>query len=471
MLISKIYDLSEEVICRCGSEVLISIIPDQWFINYADPEVKTGSKQHTTQMSIWPKSYAGNIGTIIDWFRERPCARKGRWLGTPLPFDREWIIEPISDSTLYPAFYTINHILKEAKITPDQMTLELFDYIFHASGDPHKIGEEIGADPEWIMKAREEFDYWYPVDLNIGGKEHQTVHFPAYIMNHTALLNQVKWPKGILSNWYIVMGGGKISKSKGGAVPIPDLAKRFTADGMRLYYSNIASPFVDVEWNAETAKEYRNQIDRTLQTIKDLLQYRKTKTEMDQWIKNKLAKAAQDTQQYLESMDFRKASGEVFYQIPRDIRWYLRRGGGEQTTIRYILDSWIRLMSPFTPHLAEETWQLLGHKELVSQTTYPTPTTDKIAEMIEKKEDYLQQLIGDIARTIKATKMTPSQIMIYTAEKGPFDECKYLKTCRKFLEEETNTKIQIHQANDSNAPDPGNKKDKAKTLRPAIWLK
>ncbi len=113
------YDLSEEVLCRCGKKVLIKKIPDQWFIDYADPALTARSKEHALTMKILPKEYHENIQGVLEWYRERACVRMGNWLGTRFPFDQRWIIEAIADSTLYPVYYVISRYANEGAIRPE----------------------------------------------------------------------------------------------------------------------------------------------------------------------------------------------------------------------------------------------------------------------------------------------------------------------------------------------------------------
>jgi len=86
-------------------------------------------------MNIIPEEYKKQLPSILDWFDDRACIRKGSWLGTEFPFKKEWIVEPISDSTLYPAYYLISHYVNTNQITPEEMTNEFFDYIFLEKGD------------------------------------------------------------------------------------------------------------------------------------------------------------------------------------------------------------------------------------------------------------------------------------------------------------------------------------------------
>ncbi|HDN95677.1 MAG TPA: leucine--tRNA ligase, partial [Thermoplasmatales archaeon] len=167
-------EFSKRVVCRCGEEVVIKKIPDQWFIKYSDEELTEKSKEWVKNMNIYPKDYKEELPKILEWYGDRACIRQGSWLGTPFPFDEKWVIEPISDSTLYPAYYIISKYVNEGKINVEEMNDDFFDYVFLGKGEAkNEIWEEI----------RKEFDYWYPVDINLGGKEHKTVHFPVFIMN------------------------------------------------------------------------------------------------------------------------------------------------------------------------------------------------------------------------------------------------------------------------------------------------
>ena len=59
------YDLSEEVLCRCGQKVIIKRIDDQWFIRYSDHKLTEESKQHAQKMNIYPQEYYDNLKDFL----------------------------------------------------------------------------------------------------------------------------------------------------------------------------------------------------------------------------------------------------------------------------------------------------------------------------------------------------------------------------------------------------------------------
>ena len=109
--------------------------------------------------------------------------------------DEKWLIESLSDSTIYMAYYTVAHFLQgntfrgqgnnnELKISPEQMTNEVWDYIFFkATPFPGKCG----ISKEKLDKMRREFQYWYPVDLRVSGKDLVPNHLTYFLYNHTAI--------------------------------------------------------------------------------------------------------------------------------------------------------------------------------------------------------------------------------------------------------------------------------------------
>ncbi|HOE52772.1 MAG TPA: leucine--tRNA ligase [Methanomassiliicoccales archaeon] len=525
------YDLSEPVICRCGSPVLIKKVDDQWFIDYANPEVTAAAHEQARKMVILPPEYYQNIHGVLDWFRERACVRQGNWIGTRFPFDEKWIIEAISDSTLYPLYYTISKFANDGSVRPEQMTEEFFDLVVLDKGDAASVSARTGVPQELLMRIREEVHYWYPLDLNLGGKEHMTVHFPAFLMNHVAILPPEMLPRGIFVNWYVVGKGGKISKSKGGAQPIPGAAERFGIDALRLYYAHIASPHADVEWEDEAVESYTARVERMERLLLDLMRMDGQASTVDGWLVSRMANRAGWVREAMKGYDIRTLANEVFFEAFNDLRWYQRRGGGNAATVRRVMDILLPLMMPITPHLAEELWEMSGHEGFVSTTTYPEALEGEIDPAKERAEDYLMALMEDANEILKVTGIRPRRMTLFTSPawkhkvlamaiglhaKGElkvptltkmamadeevrahgkeasdyarrmaeelmkrsspevqkmahtFDERAFLESSRGFLEREYGCIVEVHGAEERGASDPQHKARQAAPGRPAI---
>ena len=311
------HDLSEEVICRCGNKVVIKRIDDQWFIRYSDSQLTQRTKDHTKGMNIFPKEYYDNVSAVLDWFSDRACVRLGNWLGSKFPFDDKWTVEPISDSTLYPAYYIVSKFVNNGTLKVNDLTEEFFDYVFLGRGDGQDNWKEV----------KDEFDYFYPLDINLGGKEHKTVHFPVFLMNHVAILPKDKWPKGILVNWWVTGKGSKISKSKGGAEPIPNAIEKYGVDAMRLYYAHIGSPHVDVVWSEEIVLNYKNALERINSLFEEIKDLKGDNKSIDNWLESRINRHVKYVSEVMQKYDMRELASTVYYTIYDDLKWYLRRGG------------------------------------------------------------------------------------------------------------------------------------------------
>jgi leucyl-tRNA synthetase len=450
-------DLSEEVICRCGEKVMIKKIDDQWFIKYSDKHLTELSKKHSETMIVKPEQYKNNLGNVLDWFQDRACARLGSWLGTRLPFDEKWIVEPISDSTLYPIYYLVSLYFNEGKIKLEEMNEIFFDYIFLGKGKPRKaIWKEIRAD---VL-------YWYPLDVNLGGKEHQTVHFPVFIMNHIGILPKEMWPKGIFVNYWVLGKGNKISKSKGGAQPIPEAIKEFGVDAMRLYYAHIAGPEVDVIWDEEIVSSYKKNLERIYNLVENAFNLKgKKKDELDKKLLMSLNKELKTINESLENFDLRFAANSAFFLLSASLREYLKDGGENKEVILDFLEKWIKVMAPFCPHITEELWEKLGHKDFISVSEWPKVDDSKLKvqnreiDLNEKYADYIKNLLEKFEKGTSVKK-----VYVYVV---PFELTKLNKSK---IGKEIDKELEIFSVKDEKKHDPENKSKKAIPGIPGIYF-
>ncbi len=403
------HDLSEEVVCRCGNPVIIKRIDDQWFIRYSDPELTERSKEQAKEMKIYPQEYHDHLPAILDWFGDRACVRLGNWLGSRFPFDHKWTIEPISDSTLYPVYYLVSKFVNNGTVSPPELTEEFFDYVFLGQGKGKEAWKPI----------REEFEYFYPLDINLGGKEHKTVHFPVFLMNHVAILPEEKWPRGILVNWWVTGRGSKISKSKGGAEPIPQAIKKYGVDAMRLYYAHIGSPHVDVVWEEDTVINYKNTLERIPAFVGTLQKLDGKKKSIDDWLLSRAHGHLHGINKNMKEYRLRELASIVYFTFYDDVRWYVRRGGEHQKTIREVLEIWCRLMNPITPHLSEE---LNPSSELISGSSWPAVESKKINLKAESEEELIKNTLEDMRNVLRLAKIEKAKkFTLFIAEPWMYD--------------------------------------------------
>jgi leucyl-tRNA synthetase len=283
-------------------------------------------------------------------------------------------------------------------------------------GTADGVSKETGIPKDILQRIRDDVQYWYPLDLNLGGKEHMTVHFPTFLFNHAAILPDEKLPRGIMVNWYITGKKNKISKSKGGAQPIPGAAEMFGVDSLRLYYAHVASPFADVEWDEDIVMTYRQRLDRIIGMVEELnsITYLERTSNIDGWLTSRFGTHMSTIHEGMKKFDLRSMASETYFEMYNDMKWYLRRGGCNSETIRNALMVWISAMAPITPHVSEELWSICGFKGMVSEYEYPEAAREDACA--EFGETLIRDVISDISQIIKVTKMQPKRVIVYTTQ-------------------------------------------------------
>ncbi|HEV2316887.1 MAG TPA: class I tRNA ligase family protein [Thermoplasmata archaeon] len=395
-------EFSKPVVCRNGHAVVIRRVPDQWFLKYGETSWKERTHAALRELTVVPEQYGRELPSIIDWYEDRPCTRKGRWLGTPFPLDPSWIIEPIADSTFYPAYFPVRRFVRDGRLPVEHLTDALFDYVFLGEGPG-----ETAVDRALQEEIRSEFTYWYPLDVNIGGKDHKRVHFPVFLFTHARLLPSELAPRGILMHgWVVSPEGGKISKKdtgvKGGHIPSTREAfDRWGADGLRLWYVVSASGEQDFEWDPDAVDQAMTRTEELGRFIRECLaEGGGGPPELEAWLEDALHRLAGEYHDCFQRMDLRGAAQLVFYALPATLRRYLARGGQPGTVVQRAAEAWIRLAAPITPHLSEE----LGHERfgsLVASQPMPEARQFRPDEVSRAREAFLEGVEDDLQSVLK----------------------------------------------------------------------
>ena len=411
--------LNKPVYCRCGTEVVVKILENQWFIDYSREDWKELARKALRKMRIIPKEARKDFEYTIEWLKEKACARQ-RGLGTELPWSPGWIIESLSDSTIYMAFYTIAKHINKYGIRAEQLTNEVFDYIFLGLGNVKEISVKTKI-PESILKEmREEFLYWYPVDSRHSAKELIPNHLTFYIFNHVAIFPEKHWPKQIVANGFVLYEGKKMSKSLRNIIPLRVASKVYGPDTVRLTLAVSAETPQDADFSAKLALSVLERLRRMYELARKVATLKEEslrESHIDRWFLSVIQNRITQVTDALEELRVREAATTVLYTMEQDLKWYLENVDKPSAKIlKYFFDIWARLLSPFAPFIAEEIWNILGNKGFVSIASWPKVKSEYIDRETELKEEYFRKLVADIKEILKVTKVKkPKKIVIYTA--------------------------------------------------------
>jgi leucyl-tRNA synthetase len=192
----------------------------------------------------------------LDWLNQWACART-YGLGSRLPWDPQYLVESLSDSTIYMAYYTIAHLihtdiegskLGPANIPDKDMTDEVWDYIFLGKSLPKT------SIPKSSLEAlRHSFEYWYPLDIRVSGKDLINNHLTFFLYNHTAIFPEEDWPCGVRTNGHLMLNGEKMSKSTGNSMTLREGVEKFGADATRIALADAGDGMDDANFEENSA--------------------------------------------------------------------------------------------------------------------------------------------------------------------------------------------------------------------------
>ena len=425
------YDFAEKpVVCRCGTECVVKILEDQWFLKYSDEQWKQSTYNCLAQENIVPAEIRANFEYYIGWLEDWACSRRFG-LGTKMPWDNQWLIEPLSDSTIYMAYYTIAKYMKD--IDPEDLDDSFFDEVFL------DLGKYSGNVKDPIFEnIKHEFNYWYPLDWRLSAKDLVGNHLSFHMFHHSAIFPKYKWPNGIVVFGMGLLEGNKMSSSKGNVILLSDAIETYGADVVRLFLMASAEPWQDFDWRENEVKGTKRRLewfsefaDRVAEikgspvSLKDFELVPEIKKPINNWILSQFNMRIKDATGALEGFQTRKALQELLFIFKKDIDYYFHRIEHEladeevkeeiSNVLTYILSGWIRSMSPFVPHTSEELWSKLGGEGFVSNAQWPEYNEDLIDEKVQKAEEIVQGLAGDINEIKKITGAEPNKIHIYIA--------------------------------------------------------
>ena len=268
---------------------------------------------------------------------------------------------------------------------------------------------------------KEKADKYLPVDMYIGGVEHAVLHL-LYSRFYTKFLYDIgvvgfEEPFKKLFNQGMVCGrdketgaATKMSKSLGNIVSPDDMVRDYGCDALRLYELFIGPPELDSIWDERGI----DGVYRFLGRLYNLVMSNKDSSvkETDETIKvrNKLVC---DITKRLESFSLNTVVSGFMEYTNKLVDINKAKGGIDKET----METMIRLLAPFAPHIAEEMWQAYGHEESVFDSKFGWPTYDEALT----KDDEIEigvQVNGKVRCTITIPADAAAKVAIAAAKEA-----------------------------------------------------
>ncbi|CAL9197860.1 unnamed protein product [Musa hybrid cultivar] len=392
----------KKVMSRSGDECVVALT-DQWYITYGEAEWKKEAEDCLAHMNLYCKETRNGFEHTLSWLNQWACSRSFG-LGTRLPWDEQFLVESLSDSTLYMAFYTIAHLLQgpdmygsdHSSVKPEQMTDDVWDYVF-CGGPLPKTDIPVSL----LNKMKLEFEYWYPFDLRVSGKDLIQNHLTFCIYNHTALFPEHHWPRGFRCNGHLMLNSEKMSKSTGNFRTLRQAIEEFSSDATRFSLADAGDGMDDANFVFETANAAILRLTKEIAWMEEVLAAESTlrveppTTYADFVFANEINIAVKSTEQHYNDFMFRDALKSGFYdlQAARDeYRFSCGAGGMNHDLLWRFMDVQTRLIAPICPHYSEHVWMNILKKDgFVVNAGWPLYDAPDLTLKIANK--YLQDSI------------------------------------------------------------------------------
>lgn len=420
------YETSRKAFTRSGDRVIVANLAGQWFLDYSSKEVKDKALKLLSEIKFLPERLRQSQEGYLMWVQKRPCARK-RGIGTALVFDRDWIIEPLSDSTIYQMFYLIAGILNAKKIDDDKLSSVFFDYVLLGKGDVKKVSLETGISSNEIGEMKKQVDYWRNVDFRYTAPPHMSNHLSFLIYHYALIFPHINWPKNITIGGLLIKDGEKISKSKGNGIPLIRVGELYGADLYRLYVAIGANYEAEMDFRDDEVYQLEKKFNRWKELILLAKDTKKKKyadfSGINKWLISKFYMYAKNFFEIMPEMKVRDAYVGIFYEFLNDLMYHERRTSEKETleVLKFVATDYIKVMSPVVPHVCEELYGLFGGKGFVSLESFSTDCDKFIDERSLVEEAVILDLVSNVSR-IKESKnlKTIGKIKIVQAGKRRF---------------------------------------------------
>jgi leucyl-tRNA synthetase len=252
--------------------------------------------------------------------------------------------------------------------------------------------------------------YWMPVDLYIGGAEHAVLHLLYSRFWHKFLYDlgyvSTKEPFKKLFNQGMILGedGQKMSKSRGNVINPDKVVADYGADSTRLY-EMFMGPLESIKpWSMQGVEGVHRFLQKTWRIVVN-----EETGELDEGVKDAqpdeatlrlLHQTIKKVTSDIETFGFNTAISAMMIFVNHLIK--------QPTKPKSVIEKFVLILAPFAPHIAEELWQKLGHKDTLAYE--PWPEYDK--ELVKEKEiELVIQVNGKIKdRIVVAADADEEQI-------------------------------------------------------------
>ena len=244
------------------------------------------------------------------------------------------------------------------------------------------------------LASKEALDYWSPVDWYNGGMEHTTLHllysrfWHKFLYDIGVVPTKEPYAKRTSHGMILGEGGEKMSKSRGNVVNPNDIVAQYGADTMRLHIMFIGDFEKAVTWSNEAVKGSKRFLDRCW----NLMELAQDSDEISGKNASIIHKTIKKVTTDIDDLKMNTAIAALMAMVNEFYASGLTRGDLQQLML---------MLSPFTPHMVEEMWELTGYAAKTGKMAMqmPWPTWDE-SKTVDSHVEMAVQINGKLKGTV-----------------------------------------------------------------------
>ena len=392
------------------------------------------SQDARVKMPLWVEEQGWGKRTTNYKLREWLISRQRCW-GTPIPMvhcDKCGIV-PVDEKDLPVILPTDVKFTNDGK-SPLQSDEKFVNTTCPKCGGPARRETDTMdtfVDSSWYFirytdahndKAcfdKEEANYWMPVDQYVGGIEHACMHliysrFWHKVLRDMGLIKSDEPFMNLLTQGMVTLGGSAMSKSKGNIVSPDEIVSKYGADTARLFILFAAPPEKQLDWSSDGVEGCWRFINRVWR-LQELVNTKssvpatdKAKQDLLRAMHVCIKKVGEDIS---VKHQFNTAISAVMELV--NAMYTYKHHSNDDGLSKQVYETIVLLLSPFTPHLCEEIWNILGHKDCVSVAQWPKYDEKYIKQdTIEIPVQVNGKLKGKVSIDVTADEQTVKNIVL-----------------------------------------------------------
>mmetsp|Transcript_28207 Transcript_28207/g.34848 ORF Transcript_28207/g.34848 Transcript_28207/m.34848 type:complete len:1100 (+) Transcript_28207:98-3397(+) len=433
------FEPESRVVSRTNDECVVAAT-DQWYLAYGEESWTQAVRNHVIdaeKFNAYDAIAQSKYEYTIGWLKEWACTRQFG-LGTYLPWDTQWVIESLSDSTIYMAYYTIAHILQgennlkgdlalsPCKVDPANLTDDVFNFIYRKG---FSMPESTKIAPDILERCKKEFRYWYPMDLRVSAKDLIPNHLTMALYNHAAIWDDEPelWPKGYYTNGHVLVDAAKMSKSKGNFLMMEETINTFSADATRFACADAGDSIEDANFSRATADSAILSLINEETWIMEVLADEDLRSDtemkfMDSVLINETNRAIIGSANSFSNMQFREGLQKCWYEMllaRNNYRsWCVDSGVPmHETVVKKWSEAITIMMCPICPHWSEKVWKAIGKDGFAVKA--PWPVAEDEDKLLSRQAKYLSDSLDTFRKQTGKAKKGFTKVSILVTDSYP----------------------------------------------------